>query len=177
MIILGLDPGPKNCGWALLDTEKSTIVDAGHDEWNIVRTIYNQTDIDYIAIEKVIIYTNIPGSAYILPDAIENIGRMIELAQPSTSSDFTPVVKLTRAEVIKILTGKAPGRGNKVSKKDVSDIVMKKLKLKKAVKPVHANDAVAVAIAVAIKDKIDKIGKTNGRRKGKKVSEPNGEAV
>lgn len=161
-MIVGIDPGPTKAGLVLYDEKKKVITYSGHQTWeeirNYIKTTLSIIKIDHIAIEKVIIYSYIPGSAKILPDSIENVGRIVQMADDLS----IPVTQIIRIDVITELTGSRPNRAKPFGKKEMKDWIKKYLKLLKPITPVHATDAAAVAIAVA-----NRIKKANRGRKQK----------
>lgn len=145
MRILGIDPGSKRCGWAVIDSKTSKVLEGGHDTLDTLRDIIsvNTWLIDAIAIEGIVRY-NKSNSIDVFKTAF-TIGRLYEIIDSSTVMYIQK--ELTRPEIIKILTGNRPSRNHRISKANMQDIVKKILKSSEVVRPQHKNDAVAVAIA------------------------------
>jgi Holliday junction resolvasome RuvABC endonuclease subunit len=140
---LGIDPGSVNHGWALVDQDKKwAIASHGHNDLDYIReTIEDWGPIDEIIIEGMLIY-KLSNPNDLIPTII-NIGRIIEIAHVAN----IPVTMIPRPEIIKILTGKRPCKGHKVTKASMQKTVQKILKLKSVVKPQHANDSIAAILA------------------------------
>jgi Holliday junction resolvasome RuvABC endonuclease subunit len=155
MRYLGIDPGSKKCGWAIVDLASSKVLDSGHADLNEMRKIIetNMCHLDGVVIEMLVRYKmsnsiDLLGTAY-------TIGRLQEMFYISRSLELTSsgidrnieLLEFTRPEVIFRLTGRWPGRTNKVSKAGLQVIVQNLLKLEKPIRPQHANDAAALVVA------------------------------
>ena len=145
MIGLGIDPGSKKCGWAIVDLEAKKVIAKGHDDLNEMRKVIQGEHglFDEVIIEMLVRYhgsnsIDLLGTAYA-------IGRLREMIY--THSSALALKEFTRPEVIFRLTGRWPGKSHKVSKADLQKVVQKLLKLDNPIRPQHANDAAALVIA------------------------------
>jgi len=151
MTILGIDPGTRNMGYALLKLENSKIslIEAGlikikADELQYqipqmveaVESIFQNHTIDEVAIED-IFYAHNPKTTIKLAQFRGAI--MLKLIQ-----EFGFFHEYTALQVKKALTGKA-----KADKIQVAFMVKKLLNIKKEIKPLDITDAIAVAITHA----------------------------
>ena len=153
MRCLGIDPGTKKCGWAILNMDTTVanedferVIAKGHDDLDEIRQIINGKlgYLDCIFIEGTVRY-KVSNSDDLLKTTIM-VGRLLEIAEHP--NQIIPTVKvMTRPEVILKLTGKWPGRTNKVSKARLQEIVQCLLGLEKPIRPQHANDAAALIVA------------------------------
>ncbi len=148
MLILGIDPGTINCGYAILRLEKNKIslVEAGlikiktrELQFQIAElvegldSVLKDRQIDEVAIEDMF-YAHNPKTVIKLAQfrgalalkIIQEIGNFYE---------YTPL------QVKKALTGKA-----KAAKEQVAYMVKMLLGLKEEIKPLDITDAIAVAI-------------------------------
>ncbi|MBU1658212.1 crossover junction endodeoxyribonuclease RuvC [bacterium] len=148
MIILGIDPGTRNMGYALISLENSKIslVEAGlikikaEDlQFQIPQmveafdNIFKNHVIDEVALED-IFYAHNPATTIKLAQFRGAI--MLKLLQ-----EFGQFHEYTALQVKKALTGKA-----KAGKEQVSFMVKRLLNIKKEIKPLDITDAMAVAI-------------------------------
>jgi crossover junction endodeoxyribonuclease RuvC len=148
MIILGIDPGTRNMGYALISLEKGKIslVEAGlikikaEDlQYQIPQmieafdNIFKSYNIDEVAMED-IFYAHNPATTIKLAQFRGAI--MLKLLQ-----EFGQFNEYTALQVKKALTGKA-----KASKEQVAFMVKRLLNIKKEIKPLDITDAMAVAI-------------------------------
>ena len=151
MNILGIDPGTRNMGYAILQLENSklTLVEAGlikikADELQYqipqmveaVESIFSNHTIDEVAMED-IFYAHNPKTTIKLAQFRGAI--MLKLIQ-----EFGFFHEYTALQVKKALTGKA-----KADKIQVAFMVKKLLNIKKEIKPLDITDAIAVAITHA----------------------------
>ncbi|NPA65641.1 MAG: crossover junction endodeoxyribonuclease RuvC [Epsilonproteobacteria bacterium] len=151
MTILGIDPGTRNMGYALLKLENSKIslIEAGlikikADELQYqipqmveaVESIFSNHTIDEVAMED-IFYAHNPKTTIKLAQFRGAI--MLKLIQ-----EFGFFHEYTALQVKKALTGKA-----KADKIQVAFMVKKLLNIKKEIKPLDITDAIAVAITHA----------------------------
>ncbi len=148
MNILGIDPGTRNMGYAIIKLEngKISLVEAGLIKMKaenlqfqipqmvegITRLFKNHT-IDEIAMED-IFYAHNPATTIKLAQFRGAI--MLTLLQ-----EFGQFYEYTALQVKKALTGKA-----KASKEQVNFMVKRLLNIKKEIKPLDVSDAMAVAI-------------------------------
>ena len=148
MIILGIDPGTRNMGYALikLENRKISLVEAGLIKMKaedlqfqipqmvegITRLFKNHT-IDEVAMED-IFYAHNPATTIKLAQFRGAI--MLTLLQ-----EFGQFHEYTALQVKKALTGKA-----KAQKEQVAFMVKRLLNIKKEIKPLDISDAMAVAI-------------------------------
>lgn len=148
MNILGIDPGTKNCGYAIIKGEKNTLhlIEAGLikikenklqyqiAEFNEgINIILQNHKIDSVAIED-IFYAYNPKT-------------VIKLAQFRGAISFKIIQELgnfyeyTPLQVKKALTG-----NGKADKNQVAFMVKKMLNISKEIKPLDVTDAMAIAI-------------------------------
>jgi len=148
MVILGIDPGTRNMGYALINLEKGKIslVEAGLIKMKaedlqfqipqmvegLARIFQNHT-IDEVAMED-IFYAHNPATTIKLAQFRGAI--MLKLLQ-----EFGQFSEYTALQVKKALTGKG-----KASKEQVNFMVKRLLNIKKEIKPLDISDAMAVAI-------------------------------
>jgi len=148
MTILGIDPGTRNMGYALIKLEqgKISLVEAGLIKMKaedlqfqipqmvegITRLFANHT-IDEVAMED-IFYAHNPATTIKLAQFRGAI--MLTLLQ-----EFGQFHEYTALQVKKALTGKA-----KAGKEQVNFMVKRLLNIKKEIKPLDISDAMAVAI-------------------------------
>ena len=148
MNILGIDPGTRNMGYALISLEKGKIslVEAGLIKMKAeelqfqipqmtegLSTIFNNHRIDEVAMED-IFYAHNPATTIKLAQFRGAI--MLKLLQ-----EFGQFSEYTALQVKKALTGKG-----KASKEQVNFMVKRLLNIKKEIKPLDISDAMAVAI-------------------------------
>ncbi len=142
MKYLGIDPGSSLCGWAIVDMEAKQVLSKGHDDLDTLRKLINESSLDGVMIEGTIRYQMSNPVDLLLTTIM--VGRLMEISEQVGMI----AVVMNRPNVIKSLTGKWPGRTNKVSKTQLQGIVQKQLGLEKPIRPQHANDAVALVLAV-----------------------------
>jgi crossover junction endodeoxyribonuclease RuvC len=148
MIILGIDPGTRNMGYALLILENGKIslleaglikIKAGDLQEQIPQMleafegIFLKHEIDEVAMED-IFYAHNPKTTIKLAQFRGAIMLMI-LQQFGTFNEYTAL------QVKKALTG-----NGKSSKEQVAFMVKRLLNIKKEIKPLDITDAIAVAI-------------------------------
>ena len=158
MTILGIDPGTRNMGYALLKLEnaKMTLQEAGlikikADELQYqipqmveaVESIFANHTIDEVAMED-IFYAHNPKTTIKLAQFRGAI--MLKLIQ-----EFGFFHEYTALQVKKALTGQA-----KADKTQVAFMVKRLLGIKKEIKPLDITDAIAVAITHAQRVRIRK---------------------
>lgn len=168
MIILGIDPGTRNCGYALISLEgqKIKLVEAGLIkikseglQYQIpqiaeaLEQIFSLHAIDEVAMED-IFYAHNPKTVLKLAQFRGAI--MLKLLQEH--GEFS---EYTALQVKKALTGKA-----KAAKEQVAFMVKQILGITKEIKPLDITDAMAVAITHAQRVKLEK-GKRPTHQEGR----------
>ncbi|MCL4431409.1 MAG: crossover junction endodeoxyribonuclease RuvC [Epsilonproteobacteria bacterium] len=158
MLILGIDPGTRNCGYALisLDGQKMKLVEAGLVkikseglQYQIpqiaeaIEQLFAAHKIDEVAMED-IFYAHNPKTVLKLAQFRGAI--MLKLLQEH--GEFS---EYTALQVKKALTGKA-----KAAKEQVAFMVKQILGITKEIKPMDITDAMAVAITHAQRVKLEK---------------------
>lgn len=148
MIILGIDPGTINCGYAIIKKEKSKVqlVEAGlikikekvlqHQIMELVEgldIIFSQHTIDEVAIEDIFFAFN-PKTVLKLAQFRGALSLKI-LQTHGNFSEYTPL------QVKKAVTG-----NGKAQKEQVAFMVKRILGIKQEIKPLDITDAIAVAI-------------------------------
>ncbi len=148
MIILGIDPGTRNMGYALISLDKGNIslVEAGlikikaedlqfqiPQMVEAFESIFKNHEIDEVAMED-IFYAHNPKTTIKLAQFRGAI--MLTILQ-----QFGQFHEYTALQVKKALTGKA-----KAAKEQVAFMVKRLLNIKKEIKPLDITDAIAVAI-------------------------------
>jgi len=148
VLILGIDPGTRNCGYAIIRKEgrQINLVEAGlikmkpEDlQFQIPQMvegfeqIFKNYEIDEVAMESMF-YAHNPKTVIKLAQFRGAI--MLKILQEfGTFSEYTPL------QIKKAVTGKA-----KASKEQVAFMVQRLLGIKKEIKPLDITDAIAVAI-------------------------------
>jgi crossover junction endodeoxyribonuclease RuvC len=148
MNILGIDPGTRNMGYAIisLDKGKISLVEAGLIKMKAedlqfqipqmvegLERVFSSHTIDEVAMED-IFYAHNPATTIKLAQFRGAI--MLKLLQ-----EFGQFNEYTALQVKKALTGKG-----KASKEQVNFMVKRLLNIKKEIKPLDISDAMAVAI-------------------------------
>jgi crossover junction endodeoxyribonuclease RuvC len=148
MLILGIDPGTRNMGFAIISLEngKISLVEAGlikmkaeNLQFQIpqmvegVQRIFKNHSIDEVAVED-IFYAHNPATTIKLAQFRGAI--MLTLLQ-----EFGQFNEYTALQVKKALTGKG-----KASKEQVNFMVKRLLNIKQEIKPLDISDAMAIAI-------------------------------
>ena len=155
MTILGIDPGSRNCGYAVLEsTPRLRLLEAGFikiTERNLqsqilefvegIDLVLKAHNIDSVAMEG-IFYAHNPQSVLKLAQMRGAISLKI-LQELGNFAEYTPL------QVKKIITGKA-----KADKAQVAFMVKQILGIKQEIKPLDITDAIAVAITHARSSKI-----------------------
>lgn len=151
MNILGIDPGTRNMGYAIISLEmgKMKLVEAGlikmkqDDLQNQIPQmiegfdlIFKENKIDEVAMED-IFYAHNPKTTIKLAQFRGAI--MLKILQ-----EFGPFSEYTALQVKKALTGKG-----KAQKEQVAFMVQRLLGIKKEIRPLDISDAMAVAITHA----------------------------
>lgn len=148
MVILGIDPGTRHCGYALIiiDGQKFRLLEAGlikikseslqHQIPQVVEAIerlFKTHTIDHVAMED-IFYAHNPKT--VLKLAQFRGALMLKLLQ-----EHGEFAEYTALQVKKALTGKA-----KAAKEQVAFMVKQLLGITQEIKPLDITDAMAVAI-------------------------------
>ncbi len=148
MTILGIDPGTRNMGYALISMQNSkiTLIEAGLIKMKAeglqfqipqmvegLGRIFENHAIDEVAMED-IFYAHNPATTIKLAQFRGAI--MLKLLQ-----EFGQFHEYTALQVKKALTGKG-----KAQKEQVAFMVKRLLNIKKEIKPLDISDAMAVAI-------------------------------
>ncbi len=149
MTILGIDPGTRNCGYALIKKEKNslTLLEAGLIKIKQTKLqyqiselvegldiIFKNNSIDEVAIED-IFYAYNPKTVLKLAQFRGALSLKI-LQIYGNFAEYTPL------QVKKAVTG-----NGKAKKEQVAFMVKKILGIKKDIKPLDITDAIAIAIA------------------------------
>lgn len=149
MTVLGIDPGTKNCGYAVIKKEKSrlTLIEAGlirikekelqnqiTELVEGVDLIFKNNKIDEVAIEDIFFAYN-PKTVLKLAQFRGALSLKI-LQIHGNFHEYTPL------QVKKAVTGKA-----KAAKEQVAFMVKRILGIKQEIKPLDITDAMAVALA------------------------------
>lgn len=157
MTILGIDPGTRNCGYALvkLQGQKIVLVEAGlikiksealqyqiPQVVEAIEQLFQSHTIDGVAMED-IFYAHNPKTVLKLAQFRGAI--MLKLLQ-----EFGEFAEYTPLQVKKALTGKA-----KAQKEQVAFMVKQILGITKEIKPLDITDAMAVAITHAQRLKLE----------------------
>lgn len=158
MTILGIDPGTRNMGYALISLQNSKIslIEAGLIKMKAedlqfqipqmveaLDTIFANHTIDQVAVED-IFYAHNPATTIKLAQFRGAI--MLKLLQ-----SFGQFHEYTALQVKKALTGKA-----KAQKEQVAFMVKRLLNIKGEIKPLDISDAMAVAITHSQRVKMTK---------------------
>lgn len=148
MLILGIDPGTKNCGYAVLEKNgnKKTLIEAGlikispdNLQFQITQLcegldlIFKTHKIDFVAIEDIFFAYN-PKTVLKLAQFRGALSLKI-IQIHGQFSEYTPL------QIKKAITGKA-----KASKEQVAFMVKKMLGINKEIKPLDVTDAIAIAL-------------------------------
>ncbi len=156
MNILGIDPGSKNCGYAIIKKEnfKIFLVEAGvikiketklqNQIMELVEgfdIIFKNSKIDEVAIED-IFYAHNPKTVLKLAQFRGALSLKI-LLEYGNFYEYTPL------QVKKAVTGKA-----KAAKEQVAFMVKRILNIKQEIKPLDITDAIAVALTHAQRVKV-----------------------
>ncbi len=148
MNILGIDPGTKNCGYALINKNgnKKILVEAGlikiapdKLQYQITQLcegldlIFKSHDINSVAIED-IFYAHNPKTVLKLAQFRGALSLKI-MQLHGEFAEYTPL------QIKKTVTGKA-----KAAKEQVAFMVKKMLGINKEIKPLDITDAIAIAL-------------------------------
>jgi crossover junction endodeoxyribonuclease RuvC len=158
VIILVIDPGTINCGYAFVELElgKMRLVEAGlikikKDELQYqmaqmiegLDMIMKERTIDEVAIEDIFYAHN--------PKTVLKLAQFRGALSLKVLQDFGNFAEYTPLQVKKALTGKA-----KADKEQVRFMVKRLLNIKQEIKPLDVSDAIAIAITHAQRVKLRK---------------------
>ena len=158
MNILGIDPGTRNCGYAIIALEggKMHLVEAGLIKIKArelqlqipqmvegLEQIFAIHHIDEVAMEDIFFAHN--------PKTVIKLAQFRGAIMLKLIQEFGQFAEYTPLQVKKALTGKA-----KAAKEQVSFMVKRLLGIKKEIKPLDITDAMAVAITHAQRVKFNK---------------------
>jgi len=156
MNILGIDPGSRNCGYAIIkkDNRSLQLIEAGlikiherklqHQIMELIEgldLILKGNIVNEVAIEDIFFAFN-PKTVLKLAQFRGALSLKI-LQEVGNFAEYTPL------QVKKALTGKA-----KASKEQVAFMVKRILKINKEIKPLDITDAIAIAITHSQRVKI-----------------------
>ncbi len=159
MNILGIDPGSRNCGYAVLssDNDSLKILEAGFikiRETNLqaqilefvegIDLVLKSHKIDSVAIEDIFFAYN--------PKSVLKLAQMRGAISLKILQDIGNFYEYTPLQVKKALTGKA-----KADKTQVAFMVKRLLGIKGEIKPLDITDAIAVAITHAQRIRLENI--------------------
>ena len=148
MNILGIDPGSKNCGYAIINGEKNKInlIEAGFikikttdfkeqilELINGLDLIFKSKNIDSIAIENIFYAYN--------PKSVLKLAQFRGAIICKIMQEFGNFYEYTPLQIKQAITGN--GKADKIQ---VSFMVRKILGIKNEIKPLDITDAIAIAI-------------------------------
>ncbi|MDD3324043.1 MAG: crossover junction endodeoxyribonuclease RuvC [Sulfurospirillaceae bacterium] len=148
MVVLGIDPGTKNCGYSLIKKEKNNLIliEAGLikiKEKNLQNQIielvegldllFKNHTINEVAIEDIFFAFN--------PKTVLKLAQFRGALSLKILQEFGNFYEYTPLQVKKSLTG-----NGKATKEQVAFMVKKILGIKQEIKPLDITDAMAVAI-------------------------------
>lgn len=151
MIILGIDPGTRNCGYALLELDKGKmrLIEAGLIKMKVealqlqipqmveaLEHLFQTYAIDEVAMEDIFFAHN--------PKTVIKLAQFRGAITLKLLQEFGQFDEYTPLQVKKALTGKA-----KAAKEQVAFMVRRLLGIQKEIKPLDITDAIAVAITHA----------------------------
>jgi len=151
MIIMGIDPGTKNCGYAILSKEKlhTTLIEAGlikikekilqHQIIELVEgldIIFKNHKIDIVVIEDIFYAYN--------PKTVLKLAQFRGALSLKILQEFGNFHEFTPLQVKKAVTG-----NGKATKEQVAFMVKRILGIKKEIKPLDITDAIAIALTYA----------------------------
>ncbi len=156
--ILGIDPGTRNCGYAIvrLEGSKMQLVEAGLIKMKAeglqfqipqmveaLEQIFAAHRIDEVAMEDIFFAHN--------PQSVLKLAQFRGAITLKLLQEFGQFAEYTPLQVKKALTGKA-----KAAKEQVAFMVKRLLGIKKEIKPLDITDAIAVAITHAQRVRLQK---------------------
>ncbi len=166
MTILGIDPGTRNCGYALVSIEgqKIRLVEAGLIKMKsealqyqipqvceAIEQLFRSHTIDEVAMED-IFYAHNPKTVL----KLAQFRGALSLKVLQVSGNFS---EYTALQVKKAVTG-----NGKATKEQVAFMVKKILGIKQEIKPLDITDAIAIAITIVVPI-VAKSGTTAGGRR------------
>lgn len=158
MNILGIDPGTRNCGYAIvtIDGQKIRLVEAGlikikseELQYQIpqvceaIEQLFASHTIDEVAMEDIFFAHN--------PKTVLKLAQFRGAITLKLLQEYGIFAEYTPLQVKKALTGKA-----KAAKEQVAFMVKQILGITKEIKPLDITDAMAVAITHAQRVKLEK---------------------
>ena len=158
MIILGIDPGTRNCGYAVIELQgsKLRVIEAGlikmkaeELQYQIpqmaegLEQIFSSHQIDEVAMEDIFYAHN--------PKTVIKLAQFRGAITLKLLQEHGQFAEYTALQVKKALTGKA-----KAGKEQVAFMVKRLLGIKKEIKPLDISDAMAVAITHSQRVKLKK---------------------
>ncbi len=156
MVILGIDPGTINCGYAIIEKtkNKTILLEAGlikikqkelqHQITELVEgldTTLKDRKIDEVAIEDIFYAFN--------PKTVIKLAQFRGALSLKILQDFGNFSEYTPLQVKKAVTG-----NGKAQKEQVAFMVKRILKITKEIKPLDITDAIAVALTHAQRLKV-----------------------
>ena len=156
MTILGIDPGTRNCGYAIIKKEKNRVilVEAGlikikerilqHQIVELCEgldIIFDNHKIDEVSIEDIFFAFN--------PKTVLKLAQFRGALSLKVSQVFGNFHEYTPLQVKKAVTG-----NGKASKEQVSFMIKRILGIKKEIKPLDITDAIAIALTHAQRLKV-----------------------
>ena len=149
--ILGIDPGTKNCGYAIVEKVKNSVVlvSAGVIKIKESKLQYQISEliegIDIVTKDMIIDEVAIEDIFYAYnPKTVIKLAQFRGALSLKIIQDFGNFSEYTPLQVKKAVTGKA-----KASKEQVAFMVKKLLNIKQEIKPLDISDAIAVALTHA----------------------------
>ena len=151
MTILGIDPGTRNCGYAIIKKEKNRVIliEAGlikikerELQYQIVELcegldiIFNNHKIDQVSIEDIFYAFN--------PKTVLKLAQFRGALSLKILQVFGNFHEYTPLQVKKAVTG-----NGKATKEQVAFMVKRILGIKKEIKPLDITDAIAIALTHA----------------------------
>jgi len=155
--ILGIDPGSRNCGYAIISTSNGLkLLEAGvikikekvlqHQISELIEgfdIVIKDRVIDRVAIEDIFFAHN--------PKTVLKLAQFRGALSLKVLQEFGNFYEYTPLQVKKAVTGKA-----KAQKEQVAFMVKQILGIKKEIKPLDITDAIAVAITDAQRARLEK---------------------
>lgn len=161
VVILGIDPGTRNCGYALVEVEgtKMRLIEAGLIKMKpealqlqipqmveALEQLFRTHTIDEVAMEDIFYAHN--------PKTVIKLAQFRGAITLKLLQEFGVFAEYTPLQVKKALTGKA-----KAAKEQVAFMVRRLLGISKEIKPLDITDAIAVAITHGQRVRLTKGGK------------------
>lgn len=151
MIILGIDPGTRHCGYALIEVEGANmrLIEAGVIRMKAetlqlqipqiteaIEQLFAQHTVEAVAMEDIFYAHN--------PKTVIKLAQFRGALMLKILQEFGSFAEYTPLQVKKSLTGKA-----KASKEQVAFMVKRLLGITREIKPLDVTDAIAVAMTHA----------------------------